>query len=97
MIGLIDTTPLVISKENRGVINTWRKKGNTIYETTHCFVRYSSGVSFKPMKSRKTMQRKWYFACVNDPTDSVVYVVNAVFARYIVLVNITGKKVDRNN
>ena len=83
MVKLMNTTPLVVSKENRGVLKLWRNKGYTIYETTHCFVRYSNGIDCKPMKSRKSMKRKWYFACVMDMTNNVVYIVNSVFSRYV--------------
>lgn len=83
MIKLVNTTPLVISSENRGILSLWRSKGYTIYESTHCFVRYASGVGCKPMDSRKNMKRKWYFACVVDAINNIVYIVNAVFARYV--------------
>ena len=83
MIELINTTPLVVSKENRGILKQWRSKGYTIYESTHYFVRYSNGIECKPMKSRKSMARKWYFACVMDVVNNVVYVVNSVFAKYV--------------
>ena len=83
MIELISTTPLAVSKENRGILKQWRNKGYTICESTHYFVRYSNGIECKLMKSRKSMARKWYFACVIDVVNNIVYVVNSVFAKYV--------------
>lgn len=83
MIELVDTTPLIPSKENRGILSIWKSKGYSIFESTHCFIRYANGIECVPMNSRKTLKRKWYFACVVDSAHNIVYVVNAVFAKYV--------------
>lgn len=83
MIALVNTTPLVPSRENNGVLSIWRSKGYTIFESTHCFVRKSNGIICKPIDSKQNMKRKWYFACVVDVRRNTLYVVNAVFAKYV--------------
>lgn len=83
MISLINTTPLIVSKESRGILGIWKNKGYTIFESTHCFIRRSNGAEFKQMSSRKDMRRKWYFACVVDIATNTVYIVNAVFVKYV--------------
>lgn len=83
MVELVDTTPLSPSNESRGVLGIWKSKGYTIYESTHCFVRKTSGIRCKPMDSKQNLKRKWYFACVVDIRRNTVYIVNAVFAKYI--------------
>jgi len=40
MVELVDVTPLSPSSESRGVLGVWKNKGYTIFESTHCFVRY---------------------------------------------------------
>jgi hypothetical protein len=64
-------------------LNIWKRKGYTIYESTHYFVRQSSGVECKPMNSKNSLKRKWYFACVIDLRNNNVYVVNAVYSKYL--------------
>lgn len=83
MLELVDATPLVPSSESRGVLGIWKSKGYTIFESTHCFVRYSSGIGYKPIDNKKNLKRKWYFACVVDYRRNTIYIVNAVFAKYI--------------
>ena len=83
MLELVDTTPLVPSSESRGILGIWKNKGYTIFESTHCFIRYSSGIGCKPMDNKKNLKRKWYFACVVDYRRNTIYIVNAVFAKYI--------------
>ena len=83
MLKLVDSTPLMPSNECRGILNIWKRKGYTIYESTHYFVRQSSGIECKPMNSKNNLKRKWYFACVVDVRNNNVYVVNAVYSKYI--------------
>ena len=83
MLTLVKTTPLIPSNENRGILRVWRSKGYAIYETTHCFIRHSNYIGLKKMDTSKSLKRKWYFACARDINNDTVYVVNAVFARYV--------------
>jgi len=83
MITLVNTTPLIPSNENRGVLKLWKDKGYTIYESTHCFIRRSNYIGLKQMNTPNSLKRKWYFACVIDAKTDTVYIVNAVFAKYI--------------
>lgn len=83
MFTLVKNAPLIPSNENRGILRVWRNKGYSIYESTHCFIRRSSYIGLKKMDTSKNLKRKWYFACVIDAKSNTVYIVNAVFARYV--------------
>lgn len=83
MTSLINTTPIIPSKNTNGVLKLWIDKGYSIFETTHVFIRQSTGIRCKEMSSKRDINRKWYFACVNDLPNDEVYIVNAVYAKYI--------------
>lgn len=77
------STPLKVTTTRRGVLIDWESKGYTIVETTFCFTRRTNTVIQKRQNTKKTIARKWYFACVYDVSRGDVYIADAVFAKYV--------------